>query len=102
MKRSVTGLAGGIVRRTAVIGAAVMGVAVLAGSTEANAVYRGGLIGGMSASEVVGAPYYGFDPSYPAPVYYASPGGPPPGCVIRRQRVWTGYHWISRKLRVCH
>lgn len=97
MKRSVTGFVGGIV-----VGSAVMGAAVWAGLTEANAVDRRGLIGGMSASEVVGAPYYGYDAGHPAPVYYASPGGPPPGCVIRRQRVWTGYYWIWRKLRVCH
>lgn len=86
MKRSVAGFVGTI----------VLGAAVLAGLTEANAVDRRGLIGGMSAAEVMGVPYY------PAPVHYEPPAGPPPGCAIRRQRVWDGYRWHWRKLRICH
>lgn len=61
------------------------------------------VIGGMSANEILGGsyPYYGH---YAAPAYYGGPAliGPPPGCVIRQQRVWTGYRWSWRKLRVCH
>lgn len=104
MKRSVTGLLGGIA-----LAAAVSGAAVLAGLTEANASDRtvaAGIIGGMSAAAVVGAPYYpsygNYYPSYPAPVYYVPPDGPPPGCVIRGQRAWDGYRWTWRKLRICH
>jgi hypothetical protein len=100
MKRSVMGC----------IGAVAFGAAVVATSTGAEASDRrtvaAGVIGGMSAAAVMGAPYYPFYgnyyPSYPAPVYYAPLDGPPPGCVIRRQRVWDGHRWNWRKLRICH
>lgn len=99
MKRSVAGFVGSI----------VFGAAVLAGPNEASASYRGaaGIIGGMSAAAVMGAPYYpaygyNYYPSYPAPVYFVPPDGPPPGCAIRQQRVWDGYRWRWRKLRICH
>ena len=72
------------------LGALTLTVAAAAGPTDANAVdsraLAYGIIGGMSAGAVMGAPYYpsypsygqNFYPSYPAPVYYAPPSGPPP------------------------
>ena len=97
MKRSVIGC----------VGAIAFGTAVVAASTAANAVDRRAVIGGMSAAVVMGAPYvsaygYGSYPGAAAPVYYGPPLGPPPGCVIRQQRVWDGYRWRWHKLRICH
>lgn len=62
-----------------------------------------GVIGGLSAGEIVaGAGYLHTDPAFAyggaGPLYY----GPPPGCVIRAQRVWTGYGWTNRRIRVCY
>jgi hypothetical protein len=100
IERSVTGF----------VGAIALGAAVVAAVTPAEASGRrtvaAGIIGGMSAAEVMGGPYYpsygSYYPSYPAPVYFVPPDGPPPGCVIRNQRVWNGDGWRWRKLRVCH
>lgn len=78
-----------------------------------------GVIGGLSAGAImagagypyIGYPYpyarypaygYGFYPGYPGPVYTVAPTYPPPGCVIRPQRVWNGVAWQTRKIRVCH
>jgi hypothetical protein len=91
---------------TALFAVVALGAAVLTGLTEASAsdYRRSGLIGGMSAAEVMGAPGYGYGyyPGYPAPAHYARLDGPPPGCVIRRQRLWDGYGWRWHKLRICH
>ena len=105
LRRSVSGCAWGLASAVA------LAVAAFAGSAEARNVdgraLASGVIGGMSAGAIMGAPYYpaygqGFYPSYPAPVYYVPPAGPPPGCVIRQQRVWDGYRWRWQKLRICH
>lgn len=79
------------------LGAITLVAAVAVVSVDANALDRRHVIGGMSANEVMGIPDH-----YPAPAYYAAPLGPPPGCVIRQQRVWDGYRWRWRKLRICH
>ena len=47
---------------------------------------------------------YGYGPGYgyygaPAPAYYGAYG---PGCTIQRQRVWDGYGWVIRRVRVCY
>jgi hypothetical protein len=89
------------------LSAIALTAAVVAAPSGANALDRRDVIGGMSAAEVMGAPYY---PAYgygvysgaAAPVAYGAPLGPPPGCAIRHQRVWDGYRWTSRKLRICH
>ena len=90
-------------KRSVIVSVAAIALAVFAGATEATAGSgrATGLIGGMSASEVMGGPYYGAY-GYPAAVVYERPLGPPPGCVIRQQRVWEGYSWRWRKLRICH
>jgi hypothetical protein len=95
--------------------AAMLAAATMGASHEAEARggYRGyygdGIIGGLSANAIVGGyGYYGYvpgiaiDPAYPAPASYAAPGYPPPGCIIRQQRVWYGHSWRSRKIRVCY
>lgn len=103
--------------------AALLGASIGA-STEAAAQrpYRGymgeGLIGGLSANAIVGG--YGYYPGYvrypgyvgypgyastPGPVGYVrypAPPYPPPGCMIRTQRVFNGYAWGLRKIRVCY
>lgn len=98
MKRFVTGC----------VGAVALGAVVAVGPTQADAgsrrAWAAGVIGGMSANEILGwpDPYYRYFPGYPAEAYYAAPAGPPPGCVIRQQKVWTGYGWRWQKLRICH
>lgn len=105
MRRSVSGC----------VSALALVVALVAGSPAAEAgdrrAFAAGVIGGMSANAILGGyPYYpsypgygyGYYPGYPAPAYYSAPLGPPPGCVIRRQRLWDGYRWRWRTLRICH
>jgi hypothetical protein len=98
MKSSVTGC----------VAAAVLFAMAAVGPTAADAgnrpAWAAGVIGGMSANEILGwpSPYYGYYPASPAPAHYAAPAGPPPGCVIRQQKVWAGYGWRWRKLRICH
>lgn len=93
-------------KRPVIAGLSVIALALAFATVPAQAQTRRDIIGGMSAAEIVGAPYYGYGygyyPGYPA--YYASPAafGPPPGCVIRNQKVWLGYRWTWRKLRICH
>ena len=67
-----------------------------------------GIIGGVAAGALVGAAvaggpygYYGYGPG---PYYYgAGPAyyGGGPGCYWTRHRVWTGYGWGFRRVRVC-
>ena len=102
---------------TAIAAAALVATAALAVPTQAEArrggAFAAGIIGGLAAGAIIGGaggyayPYgysYGYYPTYPAPVYLPAPAyyGPPPGCVIRRQRVWDGYAWQIRRIRVCH
>jgi hypothetical protein len=105
MKRSVIGFAV----------AAVLAMALTAptgAEARRGAAVAAGVIGGLSAGAIIaGAAYpyyggygYGYYPGYPAPAYDSGPAylGPPPGCVIRGQRVWNGYAWAWRRIRVCH
>lgn len=99
MKRSVISYVGTLV--------VVMALGAWATAADARGGRAAGLIGGMSASEVLGGPYdryggFGAYPDYPATAAYVRPLGPPPGCVIRQQRLWDGYGWRWRKLRICH
>lgn len=91
---------------------AALAAAAVAVPTQAEA-RRGyaaaGIIGGMSAGVIIASgayPYYGYGyyPGYVVPVSDAGPAyyGPPPGCVLRRQRVYNGYSWQWQKIRVCH
>lgn len=60
-----------------------------------------GVIGGLAAGALIGSaiaapPYYG--PGYyygPGPAYYG------PHCWWERQRVWDGWGWRVRRVRVC-
>lgn len=106
-------------RKSLAAAMAVIAIAATAATSPAEARHRGnafagGLIGGLAAGAIIGGaayPYYaapyGYYPSYPgypAPVYVPGPAyfGPPPGCVLRNQRVWDGYRWRWQKIRVCH
>lgn len=103
--------------------AMLVGVTIGAsGEAAAQRGYRGyygdGIIGGLSANAIVGG--YGYYPGYvrypgyvgypgypstPGPVGYVrypAPTYPPPGCIIKPQRVFNGYAWGTRKIRVCY
>ncbi len=61
-----------------------------------------GIIGGIAAGAILGgiaSNGYGYNgPAYaygPAPVYYG------PHCWWHRERVWDGYGWRLRRVRVC-
>jgi hypothetical protein len=61
-----------------------------------------GIIGGLAAGAIIGGiasngyGYYGGPRYYaPAPVYYG------PRCWWQRDRVWDGYGWRLRRVRVC-
>jgi hypothetical protein len=90
---------------TALAAAATLTIAAVAAPQPAEA--RGGriaagVIGGLAAGAIIGGiasqnGYYG-GPAYaygPAPVYYG------PHCWWSRQRVWDGYGWRLRRVRVC-
>lgn len=88
--------------RPALFAALVFGLTfVIAAPAQARKGKLVGVIGGLSAAEIVAGAGYPF-PYQPfvhtGPAYY----GPPPGCVIRPQRVWTGYGWRHRRIRVCY
>ena len=63
-----------------------------------------GVVGGLAAGAIIGSaaarPYYGYGPAYygygPGPVYYG------PSCWWSRQRVWDGWGWTWRRVRVCN
>jgi len=61
----------------------------------------GAVIGGLAAGALVGsalaAPYYygGYGDYAYDPYAYG-------GCTLRRERVWNGWHWVIRHVRVCY
>jgi hypothetical protein len=89
---------------TAVAAAALIAVAAVAAPTEAQARrgwwVPGAVIGGLAAGAIIAGAAGAYGPYYygPAPGYYAYG----PGCYIRRQRVWDGYGWVVRRVRVCY
>lgn len=90
---------------TALAAVATLGIAAIASPQPAEArggALAAGIIGGLAAGAIIGAavhgPYYGYGPGYyygPAPAYYAG------GCYWTRQRVWGGWGWQFRRVRVC-
>jgi hypothetical protein len=91
---------------TALAAAATIGLAAVAAPQPAEARNGGalaaGIIGGLAVGALVGAaaangPYYGYGPGYAAgPAYYGYGG-----CYWTRQRVWDGWGWRFRPVRVC-
>jgi hypothetical protein len=91
---------------TAIAAAATLGLAAIAAPQQAEAHDGGaiaaGIIGGLAVGAIIGSaaahgPYYYGRPAYygPGPAYYGS------GCYWTRQRVWDGYDWHMRRVRVC-
>lgn len=71
-----------------------------------NGAVAAGVLGGLAAGAIIGgaiaSPYgYGPGPYYygPGPAYYGGYGG---DCYWQRQRVWDGYGWVIRRVRVCY
>jgi len=57
-----------------------------------------GIIGGLAAGAIIGGAAAHAGPGYyygPGPVYYG------PRCWWRRERVWDGWGWRLRRVRVC-
>jgi hypothetical protein len=108
----------------AAFAAATLFGVIIGASDEAAAQrrYRGyygdGIIGGLSANAIVGGygyypgyvrypgyvgyPGYPSTPGYVGYVRYPAPTYPPPGCIIKPQRVYYGHAWRTHKIRVCH
>jgi hypothetical protein len=95
---------------TTLAAAAIVATAAIAAPTQAEARRGGaiaaGIIGGLALGAIAAGayghgPYYGPGYGYyePAPAYYGAYG---PGCVIQRQRVWDGYGYVIRRVRVCY
>ena len=87
---------------------AAVAVATIAAPAPAEARNGGaiaaGVIGGLAAGAIIGgaaaAPRYGYygGPAYYDGGYYAAS----PACGVRRERVWDGYGWVVRRVRVCY
>ena len=60
-------------------------------------IAAGAIIGGLASNAYGGYGYYGGPRYYaPAPVYYGR------HCWWQRDRVWDGYGWRLRRVRVCN
>ncbi len=88
---------------TVLAAAATLRIAAIAAPQPAEARNGGaiaaGIIGGLAAGAIIGSavghgPYYAYAPG---PYYYG--GGY--GCYLSRQRVWDGWGWRIRPVRVC-
>jgi len=93
---------------TALAAAATLGLAAIAAPQPAEARHGGaiaaGIIGGLAAGAIIGSafngPYYAYGPG---PYSYSGYGGYGGygGCYWTRQRVWDGWGWRFRRVRVC-
>jgi hypothetical protein len=84
--------------------AAIVATAAISAPTQAQARNGGAIaagVVGVLALGAIAAGAYGYGPGYG---YYGAPayGAYGPGCVIRRERVWDGYGWAIRRVRVCY
>jgi hypothetical protein len=86
---------------TALAAAATLGIAAIAAPQPAEArggAVAAGIIGGLAAGAIIGSAVHGpYGPYYayaPGPYY----GG---GCYWTHQRVWDGWGWRFRRVRVC-
>jgi hypothetical protein len=94
---------------TTIAAAATLAIAAVAAPQPAQARDGGaiaaGIIGGLAVGAIIGSAAARGGPSYygeprrhyyrPAPVYYRS------HCWWRRERIWDGYGWYHRRVRVC-
>ena len=90
----------------ALAAAATLVIASVAAPQQAEARHgrNAAIFGGLAAGALLGAaiangPYYAYSPG---PYYYApGPAYYGPDCYWTRHRVWTGYGWGWRRVRVC-
>jgi hypothetical protein len=95
---------------TALVAAATLTIAAIAMPQPAEA--RGGrvaagIIGGLAAGAIIGgiaSNGYGYGGGYygPSYAYGPGPGYYGPRCWWQRDRVWDGYGWRMRRVRVCN
>jgi len=93
----------GVVAAAATIGLGAVVSAPPAKADDAGAV-AAGVIGGLAAGAIIGSaasrPYYGGYYAYePAPAYHYGYGYS--SCYVHRERVFDGYGWRIRRVRVC-
>ncbi len=93
---------------TVLAATAAVAIAAVSVPNQAEARWRGGggvaagVIGGLAVGAIIAGSNrgYGYGPGYG---YYG--GGPAyaygPLCYWQRQRVWDGYGWRIRRVRVC-
>jgi hypothetical protein len=85
--------------------AATLGLAAIAAPQPAEARNGGaiaaGVIGGLALGAIIGSavsgPHYGYGPGY----YAAGPAYGYGSCYWTRQRIWDGWGWRVRPVRVC-
>ncbi len=89
--------------------AALVAVATTAGSlvsvtppAKAGDGVGAGIAAGLIGGAIVGGAIASSRPAYGGPVYVDAPPPPPAGCYWQRQRVWDGYGWVVRPVRVCY
>lgn len=94
---------------TAIAAAGAIAAAAIATPTEAEARrgwwVPGAVVGGLAAGAIIAGAAGAYGPYGPygyGPGYYAYGPGYGPGCYFQRQRVWDGYGWTWRRVRVCY
>ena len=87
---------------TTIAAAATLAIAAVAAPAPAQArggAIAAGVLGGLAAGAIIGgaaARPYGY---YDGPYYGAYAAAP---CGWRRERVWDGFGWRIRRVRVCY
>ena len=61
-----------------------------------------GLAAGLLGGAIVGGAIASSRPAYGGPVYVEGAPPPPRGCYWRHRRVWDGYEWVIRPVRICY
>ena len=61
-------------------------------------IIAGMALASPAMAQAQGMPYYGYGPGY----YAYAPGPYYGGCYWTRQRIWDGWGWRLRRVRVCN
>jgi hypothetical protein len=100
MKKTLIAFAAAVLVAAGTITAPTPAQAGSRGGAIAAGVIGGLALGALATGALAGPRYYGGGPYYayaPGPAYAY---GPP--CYWRRERIWTGWGWAIRRVRVCY